>query len=78
MSAKSSELKDLIPPNWSTIFAKIVEMRQWTILEAHYKSECEAVGHEYIFPPKSAIFHAFELVDPRDVRVVIIGQDPYH
>jgi uracil-DNA glycosylase len=77
-AAKSPELRDLIPPNWHTIFAKIVAMPQWTMLEFHYKFECDRHGEEYIFPPKSAIFHAFELIDPCDIRVVIIGQDPYH
>ena len=31
-----------------------------------------------IFPPGSQIFKAFELTPVRDVKVVILGQDPYH
>jgi len=31
-----------------------------------------------IFPPKEKVFAAFDLVAPKDVRVVILGQDPYH
>lgn len=31
-----------------------------------------------IFPPKDTIFRAFNLTQPNDVKVVIIGQDPYH
>ncbi len=31
-----------------------------------------------IFPPKSRRFRALELCQPQDVRVVILGQDPYH
>lgn len=31
-----------------------------------------------IFPHPSRIFRAFELCAPKDVRVVILGQDPYH
>ncbi|MBN2817273.1 MAG: uracil-DNA glycosylase [Campylobacterales bacterium] len=31
-----------------------------------------------IFPPKDTIFRAFNLMQPKDVKVVIIGQDPYH
>ncbi len=38
--------------------------------------------HEYatktIFPPKEKIFNALNLVPPQKVKVVIIGQDPYH
>ncbi len=31
-----------------------------------------------IFPPKEKLFTAFELVSPQDVKVLILGQDPYH
>lgn len=30
------------------------------------------------YPPKENIFRAFELIKPSEVRVVILGQDPYH
>lgn len=30
------------------------------------------------YPPKDKIFRALKLVDYNDVRVVILGQDPYH
>ena len=30
-----------------------------------------------VFPPLPQVFRAFELVKPQDVRVVILGQDPY-
>ena len=31
-----------------------------------------------IFPPGSQIFRAFELTPVKDVKLVILGQDPYH
>lgn len=31
----------------------------------------------HIFPPKHLVFRALQLVSPTDVRVVIVGQDPY-
>lgn len=34
-------------------------------------------GYQF-FPPKDKIFRALKLVDYQDVRVVVIGQDPYH
>ncbi len=41
-----------------------------------------AVENEYTtsvcFPPKELIFHAFEKCKLDDLKVVIIGQDPYH
>jgi uracil-DNA glycosylase len=31
-----------------------------------------------IYPPKRAVFAAFEAIAPQDIKVVILGQDPYH
>lgn len=31
-----------------------------------------------VFPHPSKVFRAFELCKPEDIRVVILGQDPYH
>ncbi len=31
-----------------------------------------------IYPPKNVIFQAMQLVPPQNVKVVIMGQDPYH
>ena len=39
--------------------------------------EEKSAGHK-IFPPGSQIFKAFELTPVKDVKVVILGQDPYH
>ncbi len=38
----------------------------------------EAYKHKTIFPPKDKVFSAFEVCDYSDVKVVILGQDPYH
>ena len=42
-----------------------------TFLEDEYKNNV-------VYPPKEEIFTALKLTDYNDVRVVIIGQDPYH
>ena len=31
-----------------------------------------------IYPPRSEMFKAFELTPVKDIKMVIIGQDPYH
>jgi uracil-DNA glycosylase len=31
-----------------------------------------------IYPPGRLIFNAYDLVPPQNVKVVILGQDPYH
>lgn len=43
-----------------------------------YKKVREEYGTRQIFPPSDEIFTAFELTPLKDVKVVIIGQDPYH
>ena len=42
-----------------------------TFLEEEYRTKT-------IFPPKDEVFTAFKLCEFKDVKVVIIGQDPYH
>ena len=31
-----------------------------------------------VYPAKENLFRCFELISPKDIKVVIIGQDPYH
>lgn len=42
-----------------------------TFLDAEYKLNV-------IYPPRDMVFQAFKLTSPKDLKVVIIGQDPYH
>lgn len=48
----------------------------------YFKELRERVRKEYlageVFPNQTHIFRAFDLCTPKDVRVVILGQDPYH
>lgn len=48
----------------------------------YYKQLFQKVNEEYrtrlIFPPANDIFNAFHLTPLKDVKVVILGQDPYH
>lgn len=48
----------------------------------YYKNLFEFVRNEYntkqVFPPSEDIFNAFHLTPLSKVKVVIIGQDPYH
>ena len=43
-----------------------------------YKTIREEYSTRQIFPPADEIFTAFEMTPLSDVKVVIIGQDPYH
>ena len=48
----------------------------------YYRKLFETVNEEYrtklIFPPAQDIFNAYHLTPLKDVKVVILGQDPYH
>ncbi len=48
----------------------------------YYKKLTKFVDAQYsqktIFPDYKYIFNAFKLLNPLDVKVVILGQDPYH
>lgn len=48
----------------------------------YFKNIAMFINKEYrektIFPPKSNILRAFKLTDYDNVKVVILGQDPYH
>ena len=48
----------------------------------YYKELFQKVSEEYrsklIFPPADDVFNAFHLTPLKDVKVVILGQDPYH
>ena len=67
---------DFLAPGWSTLlgpfFASPAMDRIRDFLRTEYRS-----GYT-VYPPKDSIFAALKTVDPVDVRVVILGQDPYH
>jgi len=48
----------------------------------YYKSLMESIDKAYdvstVFPPKDKIFNAFNLTPFSDLKVVLLGQDPYH
>jgi uracil-DNA glycosylase len=39
---------------------------------------CDSNPSQNIYPPQHEYFQAFNLTTPNDVKVVILGQDPYH
>lgn len=61
--------------SWSTFFETENE-------KPYFQDLINSVEKEYqnqvCFPPKEFIFNAFKSCDFKDLKVVIIGQDPYH
>jgi len=52
------------------------------IAKPYYKELFKRVREEYhkgqVFPPEEDLFNAFHYTPLKDVKVVILGQDPYH
>ncbi len=65
-----------IEQSWKEALAGEFEKPYFASL-VRFLHEEKAAGKK-IFPPGSQIFRAFELTPVSDVKVVILGQDPYH
>jgi len=68
-------LFESFPKTWSALLKE--ETRKDYLFSLEKKVE-EAFASSICFPPKQKIFEAFALCKPQDIRVVILGQDPYH
>ncbi|PKB18649.1 uracil-DNA glycosylase [Flavobacterium sp. 5] len=68
-------MKLYLNPSWQTILADEIK-------KPYFLELMDALDEEYqnhiCFPPKKLIFSAFNNCSFEDVKVVIIGQDPYH
>ena len=61
--------------NWTEILAPLKNTEYYTNL---WQKVEEKYSTENCFPPKQQIFRALALTPFEDIKVVIIGQDPYH
>lgn len=50
---------------------KIILLRWKNFLNEEYKNKT-------IFPPNECVFTIFDKISPKDIKVIILGQDPYH
>lgn len=64
-----------IEKTWKSVLQEEFEKEYFEKLSEFVKSEYRS---KKIFPPASQIFNAFEFTPFDKVKVVIIGQDPYH
>jgi uracil-DNA glycosylase len=68
-------LKSLIPKAW----LHYIDINLVDKLENSLRTEIKTHSNSYFFPynPED-IFKIFHLCNPEDIKVVILGQDPYH
>jgi uracil-DNA glycosylase len=67
---------DNLPPHWKKLLSPEAE-------KDYFKNLTKFLRQEYsqknaIYPPKEKVLRAIQSIDYPDVRVVILGQDPYH
>lgn len=60
---------------WSDFFEEQKRQEYFKDLASFVDAEYE---NNTVYPPRENIFKAFELTDIDDIKLVIIGQDPYH
>lgn len=64
-----------LPEQWRSLLAAEFNKPYFKELTSFIESE---YNEQTIYPPREQIFRAFDLCLPTEVKVVIIGQDPYH
>ena len=72
----SDDMEVKIEQSWKNALASEFEKPYFASL-VRFLHEEKASGRK-VFPPGSQIFRAFELTPVPQVKVVILGQDPYH
>ena len=75
MTRDQRTMSDQLPPLWHDLLAHEMSEPYWLKLQNFVDAERQVTN---VYPPLGATFRAFALTAPSDVRVVILGQDPYH
>ena len=61
--------------DWKALFDRVKETEYSASLERFLDAEYKS---QVIYPPRDMMFQAFRFTDPKTLKAVIIGQDPYH
>jgi len=67
---------DPLPPSWQPVLDPVLHTQEARRLGGWLRAE-ESAG-KTIYPPRGQRLRAFELTPLDQVKVVILGQDPYH
>jgi uracil-DNA glycosylase len=80
MSEGKNRFPDNLPPGWKEKLGGEVSEPYFIQLSRFLKSQYAAqrVTKKKIFPARNAILRGLQSVDYPDVRVLLLGQDPYH
>lgn len=64
-----------IDASWKKALDGEFNEQYWKLLTSHVRKEYQT---KVVYPPAKNVFHAFDLCPFDRVKVVIVGQDPYH
>jgi uracil-DNA glycosylase len=70
-------LQQLIPNDWQSLLGDYLESPAWKRLSEAFEEEYKVHGLK-IRPDKDKLFYALQLTPVDSIKVVILGQDPYH
>ncbi len=65
----------MIGNDWDIVLKEILDSKEFI---KFYNKIINLYNEKTIFPPKNQIFSSLILTPYKDVKVVIVGQDPYH
>ena len=71
------DLKQFIPDDWQSLLNDYLQSSDWQSLSEKFAKEYQQHGNA-IRPDRERIFNALHLTPVNQVKVVILGQDPYH
>lgn len=61
--------------DWKELFKSVQDKEYSHSLKRFLDAEYQ---QNVVYPPRDMVFQAFKLTSPKNLKVVIIGQDPYH
>ena len=73
--SEPAELETLLPEAWRALLRDACSAESFRRLDDFLKTEYR---EQTVYPPREDLFTAFRLTAPDHVKVVILGQDPYH
>jgi uracil-DNA glycosylase len=70
-------LQQLIPNDWQSLLGDYLESPAWKRLSEAFEEEYKVHGLK-IRPDPEKLFYALQLTPVDSIKVVVLGQDPYH
>jgi len=73
-------MEELLNNDWDTVLQNEFQQPYFQKIKSKYQESVKLVSdvNLQVFPKEEDIFRAFRLTSLNDLKVVVIGQDPYH